>query len=222
MQDEGFHEIQLNGKQLVFLFMSATVVAVVIFLCGVMVGRGVAAPRTLPVADIAQQSGLDPTAGTQSTTPEVTTGNESLTANEKLSYSTRLEAPNPPAESLKPEPESAPALPLAAALPPVREPAPASPLRQPAAAAPVPSRPPDPAFKEPAGQGYVVQVAAVRKRAEAETIARRLNTKGYPTFVTTAGANFRVRVGKYDDRRAAESIAGRLEREERFKPWITR
>jgi hypothetical protein len=31
--DDGFHEIQLNGKQLVFLFMAATVVSVVIFLC---------------------------------------------------------------------------------------------------------------------------------------------------------------------------------------------
>jgi cell division septation protein DedD len=217
MHDEGLHEIQLNGKQLVFLFMSATVVAVVIFLCGVMVGRGVAAQRALPVADIAEQAGLDPTAGAQSTTPEVSTGNESLTANEKLTYSTRLEAPSPPREALKPEAEadSAPAVPLAAALPPVREPAAAAPT-------PKPARPPDPAFKEPAGQGFVVQVAAVRKRAEAETIARRLNTKGYPTFVTTAGSNFRVRVGKYNDRRAAESIAARLEREERFKPWITR
>jgi hypothetical protein len=43
IQDEGFHEIQLNGKQLVFLFMAATVVSVVIFLCGVLVGRGVKA-----------------------------------------------------------------------------------------------------------------------------------------------------------------------------------
>ncbi len=41
MADDGFHEIQLNGKQLVFLFMATTVVAVVIFLSGVMVGRGV-------------------------------------------------------------------------------------------------------------------------------------------------------------------------------------
>jgi cell division septation protein DedD len=45
MGDEGFHEIQLNGKQLVFLFMAATVVSVVIFLSGVMVGRGVNAAR---------------------------------------------------------------------------------------------------------------------------------------------------------------------------------
>ena len=45
VQDDGFHEIQLNGKQLVFLFMAATVVSVVIFLCGVLVGRGVRAER---------------------------------------------------------------------------------------------------------------------------------------------------------------------------------
>jgi cell division septation protein DedD len=67
-----------------------------------------------------------------------------------------------------------------------------------------------------------VQVAAVRQRSEADTIARRLTGKGYPAFVTTAGANFRVRVGKFGDRRQAETIAARLEREEQFKPWITR
>jgi hypothetical protein len=43
--NEGVHEIQLNGKQLVFMFMAVTVVAVVIFLCGVMVG-GAFGPHT--------------------------------------------------------------------------------------------------------------------------------------------------------------------------------
>src|SRR6186713_655750 len=53
-QDDGFHEIQLNGKQLIFLFMAATVVSVVIFLCGVMVGRGVRSGRgeTTPSAEL--------------------------------------------------------------------------------------------------------------------------------------------------------------------------
>ena len=50
LQDDGFHEIQLNGKQLVFLFMAATVVSVVIFLLGVLVGRGVHSVRGV-VAD---------------------------------------------------------------------------------------------------------------------------------------------------------------------------
>src|SRR5207244_13414003 len=50
IQDESFHEIQLNGKQLVFLFMAATVISVVIFLLGVLVGRGARAELTATVA----------------------------------------------------------------------------------------------------------------------------------------------------------------------------
>ena len=170
-------------------------------------GTSYSASNRVAAADIAEQAVLDPTAGATG----ANTGNESLTAGEELTYAGRLEDPTPPTEVLKPEPE--------AALPPPR--VAAAPAREPATAAPA-SPLADPRLTEPAGQGYVVQVAAVRKRAEAETIARRLSTKGYPTFVTAAGANFRVRVGKYNDRRTAQSIAGRLEREERFKPWITR
>ncbi len=76
------------------------------------------------------------------------------------------------------------------------------------------------------GNGYVVQVGAVKVRSEADTIAKRLASKGFPSFVTTPSAGdarvYRVRVGKYSDRREAESVARRLEKEEQFKPWITR
>ena len=62
MPDEGQREIQLNGKQLVFLFMASTVVAVVIFLCGVMVGRGVRAQRASEVTEALVDASTDPTA----------------------------------------------------------------------------------------------------------------------------------------------------------------
>jgi DedD protein len=192
MQDDAFHEIQLNGKQLVFLFMAATVVAVVIFLCGVMVGRGVP-QRAGDVTEVPIE--------TAAIVP--------------------VRAAEPVAE--KPRPVAAVSTPASPA------PAPAPPPPAPIAAAkPVPP-PPAPiaasASKEPAGVGFVVQVAAVKERGEADTIARRLSTKGYPAFVTTAPGGvqmFRVRVGKFPDRREAETIAGRLEKEEQFKPWITR
>ena len=45
--DDGFHEIHLSGKQLVFLFMATMVVSVVIFLMGVFVGRNVRAQQTV-------------------------------------------------------------------------------------------------------------------------------------------------------------------------------
>jgi DedD protein len=224
MQDEAFHEIQLNGKQLVFLFMAATVVAVVIFLSGVMVGRGVEAQRA-SVTEEQVDPAADPTAVVQ--TPAATTAASGasgapVTAQETLTYPQRLETPTPPIETLK-----APAEPIAPTTstptPPVEraaEPVAAAPVRP----APAPARVAAP-LREPAGTGFVVQVAAVNKREEAETIARRLGGKGYPAFVTTpagVASVFRVRVGKYDSRREAESVAGRLEKEEQFKPWITR
>jgi len=246
MQDEGFHEIQLNGKQLVFLFMAGTVVAVVIFLCGVMVGRGV--PSRALVADAGNPSPIDPTASLPPppSAASTSTGTQPLTAGETLTYPSLLEDPNPPAETLAPLAETAVATalpapapaPKPAALTPAPKPAPtpaalAPPPVTPPVARPTPIPTPAPAavpaaavaatsFAEPAGTGFVVQVAATRQRAEAERIAARLSGKGYPAFVTTAGANFRVRIGKFDDRRQAETVAGRLEREEQFKPWITR
>ena len=63
MSDEAVHEIHLNGKQLVFMFMATTVVAVVIFLSGVMVGRGV--PQRSAAGDLssdATSAAVDPTA----------------------------------------------------------------------------------------------------------------------------------------------------------------
>ena len=152
----------------------------------------------------------------------------------------QTEAPAPteePAAAPAAEPESAaqlaPAEPAPAQpAPPAQQapapPAPAAPavskVETPRPAVPAPT-PPDASVGEPSGTGFVVQVAAVRGRGEADTIARRLSTKGYPAFVTTVPGGvqmFRVRVGKFTDRREAEAIAGRLEREEQFKPWITR
>jgi rare lipoprotein A len=146
-----------------------------------------------------------------------------VTSQETLTYPGRLEDATPPAETLKtrttaratsqplPEPEPEP-------IPEPTKTTGSAPSTAPAAVAAT-------STNEPAGKGFVVQVAAVRQRAEADTIARRLSSKGYPAFVTTpAGAAnvFRVRIGKYSDRREAESVAGRLEKEEQFKPWITR
>ena len=249
MSNEEFHEIQLNGKQLVFLFMAATVVAVVIFLCGVMVGRGVPTRAAAPI-DAPEQTPLDPTAALGvPPTQTLATDNTPITALETLTYPTLLEDPNPPAETLAPAPAPAPepvvipraatprpapvAKPAASAIttstvkpaaakPAAAKPAPVKLTEEKAAGQPTAFSAGNAALAEPRGNGFVVQVAAVRQRAEADTIARRLSSKGYPAFVTTAGANFRVRVGKFDDRREAERTAGRLEREEQFKPWITR
>ena len=231
MSDEGVHEIQLNGKQLVFMFMAVTVVAVVIFLCGVMVGRGVRAPRATEVADAAIESSLDPTAPPAA----VSAADSSSSAiPDPTQEPTRLNATAPPPEPAKETQilqEVNSTSPLAP-VPPVKTPAAEPPplVKPPAPKPPAPKTPaPTPktaVVHEPTGDGFVVQVAAVKERSEADTIAKRLSSKGFKSFVSSPSAGaarvYRVRVGKFNDRREAENVARRLEKEEQFKPWITR
>lgn len=218
MADEGVHEIQLNGKQLVFMFMAATVVAVVIFLSGVMVGRGVAPAQAAVVADAAQNP-LDPTASVQSTPSTMAaTDRQPVSTQENLTYAERLERAVPPAETLK-EPDVTPDAPANRAA--VRE---AAPVPE-----PEPGRNPDSdsvdnaVLTVPPGNGWVVQVGAY-PRSTAEGIARGLAAKGFPTFILPRDKGlFAVRVGKYTDRREADAVKVRLERDEQFnKPWVTR
>jgi len=236
MSDEGVHEIQLNGKQLVFMFMAVTVVAVVIFLCGVMVGRGVRAPRATELADAAIETPLDPTASV-ATAPSSSAGPSSLAASDPTQDPTltsgRLNATTPPPEPLKESVQIVQELKATApAKTTVVEPPPAAPaVKTPAPKisapkTPAPKTPKPAAVSEPTGEGFVVQVAAVKERSEADTIAKRLSSKGFPSFVSSPSAGaarvYRVRVGKYRDRSDAETVARRLEKEEQFKPWITR
>jgi cell division septation protein DedD len=222
--DDGFHEIQLNGKQLVFLFMAATVVSVVIFLCGVLVGRGVRAERVAQSADTTTAA-IEPTpqvappaatpAGSDPTT--VTTPPPTV---DDLSYFNRLEKTSQPAEELKSTAAKPPASgQIARADVAVKE----TPKPAPAAKeAPQEAAPPAPAVSD----GYVIQVAAMPEHGVADAMAKRLSAKGYTAFVMTAdGAKptmYRVRIGRFKTKREAETIATRLQKEEQFKPWITR
>jgi septal ring-binding cell division protein DamX len=223
-QDDAFHEIQLNGKQLVFLFMAATVVSVVIFLCGVLVGRGVRVGRgdfARPPAHESTSIDVAP-APPPATTPVPSSQASDPTAAapppavDELSYFNRLEKPNPPVEKLKPAPDkgrAAPAQVASAGSPP----APALSAANETASlsgAPSPS------------QGYAVQIAALNVRSEADAMAKRLASKGYAAYVLTptngTPAVYRVRIGTFKTRREAEAIAAKLQKEEQFKPWITK
>src|SRR5207245_8816962 len=138
-----------------------------------------------------------------------------------LSYFNRLEKPSAAPEQLKPAPadHSSPA-PRAKAPPP---PAPDSKTTEkPEPAQPVVDR----AAAEPTGQGFAVQIAALNVSSAADAIARRLSSKGYAAYVLSPADGtpsvYRVRVGKFPTRREAETIAARLQKEEQFKPWVTR
>jgi hypothetical protein len=209
MADENSSELHPSGKQLVFIFMASTVVAVVIFLCGVMVGRGVPIQRggaIVPAVDA-------PPIGTSAEQLDSTLGAPVATADAAdLTYYRRLGADEPLDEELEgggpaTEPERA-------------EGGETRPARQAVPTAGTLTRPSE-------EEGFTVQIAALRGRADAGAIVDQLAAKGYPAYVMEPVPNapvrvYRVRVGRYRERRQAEQILRRLEEEEQFKPWITR
>ena len=79
----------------------------------------------------------------------------------------------------------------------------------PAPAANVPASPPEPTHTST----YVVQVAAVSKKEDAEALASALRKKNYPVFLAPSTATdslFRVQVGPFGDYKEAEGMRARL------------
>jgi DedD protein len=227
MSDEGFHEIQLNGKQLVFLFMAATVVSVVIFLCGVMVGRGVrtnagaaaAATDLGPAAAVEEPPRTEPSTRSTDPAPAPASGAPAPAATpppdpaESQAYFDDLtKSGSEPASKVAPPPEREPK----AATPPPKVERPDTAVPPPATATP----------GGVTGTGFVVQVAALRDRTEADAIVQRLAGKGYQAFVVNPVPGkppvYKVQVGRFAQRGDAEKTAARLKSQEQYSPWVTR
>lgn len=241
MSEEQARGVHLSDKQIVFGVMTASVVAVVVFLCGVFVGRGVHAlrPATLESATADNRVVPDLSAPGADTEAGAAFGVDAAGTitppPDKLTYPDRLGKGTPPAESLSAATEPGPPVPPpdapersgdGAAATGARPSAPgtavaaaqpqAEPATPPAAGAPVPS----------ASSAYTVQVSAVRRREEAQTIVDRLKKKGFPAFVFAPPpgdprGGFRVRVGSFGSRQEAAPTAARLQKEG-YQPWITR
>jgi cell division septation protein DedD len=211
--DGAYYEVQLNNKQLVFFFMAALAIAVVVFLCGVMVGRGVR-DATLAVAQ------NDITAGSPKSTPVARV--TAAPARPELDYAPRLENDDIP-DRLDTVPSASPETTLEStrrveSSPP---PGPASPPPSPPTSAP-----PKPAPKSTLGAEsgpFTIQVVALKTEDAAESLLARLKGKNYRAYLEGGGdaGLHRVRVGRFSSRAEAERVAAKLRDEEKFKPYIT-
>jgi cell division septation protein DedD len=217
--DDGFHEIQLSGKQLAFLVMMTMSGLVLTFLLGVQVGRGVRAERGEEPMDSAAAATAAPVDTGASAAPAEP---PAPTPETPLSYPDRLSGA-PPAETLKPQAETPDPAPEPAAPPPAAETTPAPAAAPPAAAAtrasanvPTSGRP---------GR-WVVQVISLKNRAGAAEITQQLIGKGYPAFMLPPPSGtptlYRVQIGRYNDRGEADRVARRLTREDGYKPEVKR
>lgn len=226
-RDDAFHEIQLSGKQLVFLFMAGTSLAVAIFLCGVKVGREARIDRGT-VSDSADSlASAAPAPASTPTQPAASGGPPAAEPpapaaepEDELSYAKRLQSTSPPVEKLKPR-EEKPA-PKVAAPPPAPEPV--HPASKAAAPAPAAAAPPVASSSTGRPGAWIVQVISLQDRAAAGKFARQLSAKGYPAFVLDPAPGapriYRVQVGGYAEKNDAEQASRRLEKDEQLKPLV--
>jgi cell division septation protein DedD len=250
MMDDEPDGIQLRGKQLVFQAMSAIVVAVGIFLLGVMVGRGV--PTVRQPATVLAVEEVDPLVPSPAIPPEEALPVGQDDAGPNPSYQDELMSDGAPKGRIKvpadkPQPfapetavaaapaneRRAVAEPAAAVVEKPAEKQPAKPVEKTVekatdrrAAKPPAREAGKPAAPARSSTGFMVQVAAYQRESEANGVRDRLTSKGYPAFVSSAatatGTFYRVRVGGYDKEAEAKSVAARLKREEHLEPWVTR
>lgn len=223
--DDGFHEIQLSGKQLVFLFMATTVVSVVIFLCGVLVGRGVRGEPLSADGAAPPISTGGPSASANPSAPPPPIVDGTAPANKDLSYTGRLGSEKPVDEKLK-EPSALAPREAAPSVQPTQPPVADQVVAKAEQGAPKKESAPADATRPKAGV-WAVQVVALTDQAAATAVVRRLSSKGYSAYLVqpqsgAAVQNYKVQVGRFEDRSEAEVVAGRLKKEEQFQPWILR
>jgi cell division septation protein DedD len=197
--EDGFHEIQLSGKQLVFLFMATTVASVVIFLCGVLVGRGIAAEAAEEPAVTEEAAQAPGETGEPASVPP--------TPVEDLRYHEDLQKSGPPKADLPP------AQPPAAEPPPVVE-----------ETAPAPAAVDVPTNGRPGT--WHLQVGALKSQAAAAELVRQLAANGYPSYLENpapgAPAIYRVRVGRYKSRAEAAEVAGKIKKDLQYDAIVGR
>ncbi len=216
--DDGFHEIQLNGKQLVFLGMATTLVSVVIFLCGVLVGRGVkpldtvaqaAGPQAFD-APLVTPSVAPGTVSTPAPAPPSTPGPTGGTAAVAAVAATEGDTEPTP---LGDDPDASP-VPAAAVSAPVPAKSGAAAI-EPKAAAKVDT--PKPAAKPAPVQAAVVPPAVKPPAVKPADAPAPVPPKPTPaptavatTAPATAGGKVAVQVGAFNTRREADALAKRL------------
>jgi DedD protein len=184
-------EITLGTARLLSLFFGLVIVCAVFFALGYTLGRkadvgAVSAAGTLPLPTAS--NGAKPAGSSASTPMTFYKAVEQKDANPQLTPAS--DATSPVAQATGTSSNSS------------------SPGAQ---ASSQPANPPDPVGTVPTA-GYFVQVAAVTKQEDADSLVDALKKKQYPAFSSNSAVDkyVRVQVGPFADIKDAESMRSRL------------
>jgi len=223
-------EVSLDGRQIFYLFFGGAVVACLVFVLGVMVGRrlearghvdkvaGTSAARD-PLAAL-DRMGSDgtmtfPSALSGSGGPTAAVDRE-IAAMRARKKELAAEAAKPTAvkpEAVKPDAAKPEAVKPEAAKPEAAKPEAAKPTAvKPEAVKPEAAKPEAPRSVDAAKAKFTLQLSAFQDQAEAEAFLSTVKSAGYGAYVTAADVDgkqfYRVRLGNYatyDDAVAAKA-----------------
>jgi cell division septation protein DedD len=213
-------EISLDGRQVFYLFFGGALLACMVFVLGVLVGKRVEARAHVDRA--ATTAARDPLAALD----RLAAGPRELSFRQALTGGT---APASEVDRTIAEMERARSLGEAPAATPVTAPVP---VAAPVAAAPVAAAPPEAAKPAatlaPAKPGkWTLQLSAFQDRMEAETFLADIKGQGYDAFIVEAqipdkGTFYRVRVGRYATYEDAVAAKTAFERKVKKIAYVSR
>lgn len=244
-EEKSYYEIQLDNKQLILVFLAGVTVCVLIFILGVMVGKGKkeaemaslakAEPKTAaqePQEPSKEPQDIKTAVETQPVQPVKETkgkkGKEQQAQTDQYSFYD-LDKKDSKDEKLTPEKTTAKtgkevAKTAQNTVPPKPEPTQpkaAAPQETPTTSAPVAE---DTTAAPGSSRRYTVQVMATASKSKAEQQLSALKAKGYSAFMdeekSGTSSVFKIRVGKFGDPDSAKKTAARLKQDLKLETWV--
>jgi cell division septation protein DedD len=235
-EEKSYYEIQLDNKQLILVFLAGVTVCVLIFVLGVMVGKGkkeaemASTTRTETSVAAKSQEDMQPPVEAK---PIV----EKQAAQQKSAAKETKDKPKAKEDYSfydldKTETESKISKKDDTKTAAVTEKTPQKEKIQPPPAAAKEPVEASVASKENASANlsetnlpqYTVQVMATASKAKAEQQLEMLKTKGYTAYLDeekgSGGNVYKVRIGKFDNSDAAKGVATKLKEELKLETWV--
>ncbi|MCI0412209.1 SPOR domain-containing protein [bacterium] len=228
-EEKSYYEIQLDNKQLILVFLAAVTVCVLIFVLGVMIGKGqkeaeiaaatrneknLAAPE--PDSNTPQQALTDVTSEAQAEEKSVpqqsVKQSEPVEPEPKEPVKTASAAEKPQEKYAYEDLDKTEQQPVAEKEKPAPEPVTDT------------GTPEEDQPKSVGGAQYTVQVMATSSKPKAQEQLSILKSKGYKPFLdeTKTGdiSVFKVRVGKFTDTQDAKAMASRIKSDLKLETWV--
>jgi cell division septation protein DedD len=224
-REKSYYEIQLDHKQLIVVFFAVVAICVVMFLLGVMVGKG----RAVSALDVAAVQAKAPI---QEKEPEALGEGKQSRASVAVPSPGANRTPEAKKTAVleKAGTEPKETLSKAPAAKPVSAATPTAPAREASQATPTPAVGALDISALPLNikEGYSIHIQSYVDRKEAQDMRGKLKEAGYPAYVDSKvisdkGRTYSVRVGKFVNEADALKVKAKLEKEQNLKKlWIIR